>query len=100
MGAFSLTQKAKTDLKAIAAHTQRRWGKQQRMRYAKQFDDAFHTLADTPNVGSSCDYLKKGYRKFPNGSHVIFYRELGAKEIEIVRVLHKRMDVATQLRGT
>ena len=97
MGTFTLTQKAKTDLKIVAAHTQRRWGKPQRILYAKQFDDAFHMLADTPKVGNSCDFLKQGYRKFPNGSHVIFYRELGKSEIEIVRILHKRIDVARQL---
>ncbi len=99
MGTFTLTQKAKTDLKIIAAHTQRRWGKQQRMLYTKQFDDAFHMLADTPKVGNRCDFIKLGYRKFPNGSHVIFYRELLYSEIEIVRILHKRMDVAGQLGG-
>ncbi len=97
MGIFTLTQKAKSDLKMIAAHTQRRWGRQQRMVYAKQFDDAFYMLADTPKAGNSCDVIKRGYRKFPNGSHAIFYRELSKSAIEIVRILHKRMDVARQL---
>jgi toxin ParE1/3/4 len=42
----------------------------------KQFDDAFHLLADTPEVGTKCDFAKLGYRKFPDISHVIFYRIL------------------------
>lgn len=100
MGTFSLTEAAKADLKSIAAYTQRRWGKEQRRIYARQFDDAFHMLADTLEAGISCDAIKVGYRKFPIGSHVIFYRPLSETEIEIVRILHKRMDSARQLQGT
>ncbi|MDZ7783574.1 MAG: type II toxin-antitoxin system RelE/ParE family toxin [Halioglobus sp.] len=100
MGTFSLTEAARADLKSIAAYTQRRWGKEQRRIYAKQFDDAFHMLADTPEAGIACDMIKVGYRKFPLGSHVIFYHPLSESEIEIVRILHKRMDLARQLERT
>ena len=100
MGAFSLTAAAKADLKSIAAYTQRRWGKVQRRIYAKQFDDAFHMLADTLEAGIACDVIKVGYRKFPIGSHVVFYRALSDTEIEIVRILHKRVDLGRQLEGT
>ncbi|RLQ20863.1 type II toxin-antitoxin system RelE/ParE family toxin [Seongchinamella sediminis] len=100
MGSFTLTEAAKADLKSIAAYTQRRWGKDQRRIYAKQFDDAFHILAENPEVGAACDFIKAGYRKFPNGRHVIFYRELSDTEVEIVRIIHKRMDLARQLEGT
>lgn len=100
MGAFSLTEAAKAGLKSIAAYTQRQWGKEQRRIYAKQFDDAFHMLANTLEAGIACDVIKAGYRKFPIGSHVIFYRALSDTEIEIVRILHKRMDLGRQLEGT
>lgn len=70
------------------------------MLYAKQFDDAFEMLAQSPESGIKCDSIKKGYRKFPNGSHLIFYRALGGVEIEIVRILHKRMDVLSQFEVT
>ncbi len=68
--------------------------------YAKQFDDAFHMLAESPEAGATCDFIKVGYRKFPNGSHIIFYRQHPDTEVEIVRILHKRMDLARQLEGT
>jgi len=100
MGAFFLTSKAKSDLKSIAAYTQRRWGKQQRRIYAKHFDKTFHMLAETPNAGTTCDFVKKGYLKFPCSSHIIFYRPLDELTIEIVRILHRRMDAHEQLRGT
>jgi toxin ParE1/3/4 len=98
MGTFTLTHKAKSDLKSIAAYTQRKWGKEQRRIYLKQFDDAFHLLAETPNAGTKCDFIKKGYQKFTNISHVIFYRKINNFHIEIVRILHKRMDVEMNLK--
>ena len=61
MGTFSLTEAAKADLKSIATYTQRRWGKEQRRIYARQFDDAFHMLADTLEAGIACDVIKVGW---------------------------------------
>jgi toxin ParE1/3/4 len=93
---FSLTGKAKSDLTAIAIFTEQRWGKEQRNLYIKQMDEAFHRLIDAPMTGAVCDYIKSGYRKFPQGSHVIFYRKDSDNSIEIVRILHKSMDVESK----
>lgn len=97
MGTFTLSIKAKADLKSIAAYTQRKWGKNKRRIYLKQFDDSFHLLADSPNLGINCDHIKKGYRKFPVTSHMVFYRSTAPTHIAIVRVLHKRMDAKAKL---
>lgn len=97
MGSFTLTNKAKADLKSIAIYTQRKWGRNQRALYLKQFDDAFHLLADAPDMGAKCDFIKSGYRKLPHSGHVIYYRMLGGTQIEIIRILHKRMDVQMNL---
>ena len=99
MGTFTLSQKAKADLKFIAAYTQRKWGKEKRRIYLRQFDDSFHILADSPSLGVQCDFIKSGYRKFPVTSHLIFYRNISSSQIEIVRVLHKRMDAKSQLKN-
>lgn len=92
MKSFTLTNKAKSDLRKIAIHTEKRWGKEQRNIYIKQFDDVFHMLVSTPMTGKACDFIKKGYRKFPQGSHIIFYQIKSENLIEIVRILHKKMD--------
>ena len=90
---FVLTNRAMADLQAIALFTEERWGKEQRNLYIKQFDDAFHMLANAPLAGKACDYIRNGYRKFPQGSHIIFYKDSNKQKIEIVRILHKNMDV-------
>ena len=41
----------------------------------------------------------KLYRKFPQGSHIVFYKDGSTSKIEIIRVLHKSMDVDTQILG-
>ena len=99
MKPFALTRSAVADLRSIAIFTEGRWGREQRNLYLKQFDDAFHMLADSPAVGTACDDIMPGYRKFLQGSHVIFFRSGTKSVIEIIRVLHQSMDVETQLHG-
>lgn len=96
MKAFELTRKAKEDLRKIARFTEKRWGRDQRFLYIKQFDEVFHLLAETPSVGKQCDYIKEGCRKFPQSSHIIFYRENTKSKIIIIRILHKNMDVESK----
>ena len=93
MKPFQLTIKAKSDLKDIAVFTSRRWGREQRNIYLKQFDESFWLLAENPDIGKTCDEIRIGYRKFLQGSHVIFYLQIGSQQIKIIRILHKNMDV-------
>ncbi len=93
---FQLTNAAKNDLVGIAKFTQQHWGVEQRNKYLAQLDDTFHQLADNPGLGKTCDYIKRGYRKFSIASHVIYYRT-DSNRIKIVRVLHKRMDVSESI---
>jgi toxin ParE1/3/4 len=96
MNTFSLTRRAKADLKSIAKFTEKRWGREQRYIYIKQFDDTFYVLSDAPEIGNNCDYIKENYQKFPQGSHIIFYRITAQNDIQIIRILHKNMDVLSQ----
>ena len=93
MKPFALTQKAKADLKEIAKFTMKRWGREKRNLYLKEFDTAFFLLAERPSIGKSCDEIREGYRKFPQGSHIIFYKQIDKTSINIIRILHKGMDV-------
>ena len=92
MSAFRLTQSAKQDLLSIGRYTQKTWGLEQRDRYLAMLDDCFHLLVRDPHRGRACDDIRPGYRKYHRGRHLIFYRET-AKDIEIIRILHDRMDV-------
>jgi len=93
MATFTLREAAKRDLKRIAVFTEQRWGREQRNRYLRQLDAVFHQLSDNPETGVQCNYILKGYRKYPILSHVIYYRIGDQDSVEIIRILHKSMDV-------
>ena len=88
---FKLSKKAKADLKTIARYTEREWGREQRNHYILQFDQCFHLIGENPNLGQTCDGISPGYRQYPQGSHIIFYRQATEDVVEIIRILHKRM---------
>jgi len=96
MNTFTLTRRAKVDLKSIAKFTEKNWGREQRNIYIKQFDDTFHVLSDTPQIGSNCNYIQENYQKFPQGSQIIFYRMTDTNSIQIIRILHNNMDVLSK----
>lgn len=96
MPSFRLTAKARDDLKSIGHFTQQRWGRDQRNNYLAQLDESFHVLAREPHKGRACNDIREGYRKYRVGRHLIFYRESGGG-IEIVRILHQRMDLEAHL---
>ena len=93
MGTFSLTHAAKNDLRGIARFTEKRWGSAQRRHYLKGLDEAFVMLADAPKLGNACDYIDPGLRKYAFQRHVIFYDLLSNNQIQVIRVLHRNMDV-------
>lgn len=96
MPSFKVTRKALTDLIAIGRFTLKEWGVPQMNRYLQQLDDCFSQLSENPEIGSACDFIAEGYRKFPQGSHLIFYKQGPMGVVEIIRVLHKSMDVDTK----
>ncbi|RBW46488.1 type II toxin-antitoxin system RelE/ParE family toxin [Psychromonas sp. B3M02] len=93
MNKFVLSAKAKSDLINIAKYTQTTWGQAQRNDYLKILDSSFQLLSEDPEIGLRCDYIKEGYSKYPQASHVIYYKGHKENQILIVRVLHKSMDV-------
>ncbi len=97
MASFYLTHTAKADLKDIGRYTKKQWSVVQRDRYLTMLDDCFQDLAAKPLKGRDCSDIRVGYRKYSAGSHVIFYRQVANDTIEVVRILHSRMDVDRRL---
>lgn len=50
-------------------------------------------LLENQDIGKTCDGIRIGYRKFLQGSHVIFYQQIGSQQIRTIRILHQSMDV-------
>ncbi|UJP05242.1 MAG: type II toxin-antitoxin system RelE/ParE family toxin [Nitrosomonas sp.] len=97
MGSFILTQKAKTDMRLIGRYVRKEFGKTQQKSYLSQLDIAFHNLANEPEIGHACNNICEGYYKYGVGKHLVFYRHKGKNQIEIVRILHGRIDIELHL---
>jgi toxin ParE1/3/4 len=96
MRRFALSPRAQADLDEIWDYSATRWGVLQSEAYVRLIQTAMQTLAASPGLGRTCDAIRRGYRRHPAGSHVIFYRQHGGI-IEIIRILHQRMDVGSHL---
>ncbi|HEY4211777.1 MAG TPA: type II toxin-antitoxin system RelE/ParE family toxin [Steroidobacteraceae bacterium] len=90
-GRFALRPRAHADLDEIWEYTADRWGLKQAETYARLLWKDVQAVADKPSMGRECDEVRAGYRQYPSGSHVLFYR-LADDGIEVVRILHERMD--------
>lgn len=96
MPSYKVTRKAQADLVEIGRYTTKEWGVTQRNTYLKELDNCFSQITENPELGMACDYIANGYRKFPQGSHLIFYKQNDENVIEIIRVLHKSVDVVAK----
>ena len=77
-------------MEAIWLYSLVQWGLAQTQRYIDDLTGFFSFLTDNPKAGTTCEYIRAGYRKHPVLRHVVYYRET-AYGIEIMRVLHNRM---------
>lgn len=93
---FVLSQAAEADLDDIWQYTVATWGVDQAISYTRQFQTAFTRLAAGVVSGRSAEDIRTGYLKITVGKHVAFYL-IKAEQIEIIRILHQRMDVEAEL---
>jgi toxin ParE1/3/4 len=89
---YDLTPAAKADLRDIWLYTMAQWGEQQAERYLQQLEQCCERLVAHPELGKARDELRVGYRSILEGSHIIIYRS-HQNRIEVVRILHRRMDI-------
>lgn len=97
MAKFYLTNKAVEDLGDIWNYTVETWSENQAEIYYSLLIDSCQELANQPNQGKSYEVVERNILGFKTGQHVIFYRIVTEKEIEVVRILHGMMDMKTHL---
>ena len=91
-----LSPAAEADVDEIWDYSADTWGVSQAEVYVSDLRKTMERLAVRPTLGVACPAIRPGYRKQSVGSHVIFYRLVG-EDVDIVRVLHQRVDFARHL---
>lgn len=97
MSRYLLSPAAQADLEQIWDYTYDRWGVDHAEEYLREVQRAIERAAANPRIGRDCGEIRPGYRKLAAGSHTLFYRVSAEGVIDVVRILHQRMDVDRHL---
>jgi toxin ParE1/3/4 len=97
MSGFLLSPAARADLAEIWDYSADRWGVEQAEHYIRDLMSACQGLADKRMKGRAIDDIRAGYFKLSVGSHFLCYRLTDAGVIDVVRILHQRMDIPERL---
>ena len=84
---------ALSDAEDIWVYTYENWGETQANRYLNDLQQTIIKLAQNPEQGRLLPVLQGQHYRYFFQSHMIIYR-FNTKELQIVRILHKRMDIA------
>lgn len=96
MSSVKFAPKARADLAGIWKYTAGRWNQGRADHYLALLNREIPAVVIDPRLGRTCDDVRLGYRRRAAESHVIFYRVTGTG-IEVMRILHQRMDARRHL---
>jgi toxin ParE1/3/4 len=91
--AIELRPGAQGDIDDIWEYSVAQWNADQADRYVRDLKMALELIAANPFLGSNSDGIYPGLRKLSVGSHSIYYLHEDHL-IDVVRVLHQRMDAS------
>ncbi len=95
---YRISAKAAEDIENIWLYTFENWSKEQADRYVNLIFDEIEYLAQYPQFGKDFGHVRKSYRRSKVKSHLIFYKTSEKQKVmEIIRVLHERMDIENRL---
>jgi toxin ParE1/3/4 len=96
---YRLSPAARDDLSAIWDYTAQTWGIAKAEQYVLSIHGACQAIAEGRKQGQTIDDIRPGYRKLAVGAHVLFFRAAETGGIDVIRILHQRMDVLSRLQG-
>lgn len=97
MAEYKLTNKAVEDLSKIWEHTFEVWSENQADIYYKMLISNCQEIADNPLLGKAFNLITENLLGMKTNRHIIFYRVLSENYIEIIRILHERMDLKKRI---
>ena len=94
---YRISEKAVEDLENIWTYTLHKWSIEQADRYYNLIINEIEFITKNFMAGKSMDHIKKGYRASIVKSHLIFYRKSHDNQVEVIRILHQRMDIENRI---
>lgn len=90
---YKISNKANRDINLIWIYTFENWSKTQADRYYELLINEIIYISENFDSGKDYGNIRKGYRCSKVKSHLIFYRRSHNGIIEIIRILHEKMDI-------
>lgn len=97
MAKYFLSNKAIEDLSKIWDYTYEVWSENQADKYYELLNDSCKEISENPKVGKNCIEISDEIWGFRANKHVIFYRIIKLNEIEVLRIVHERMDLKNRI---
>lgn len=97
MANYFLTNKAVEDLSTIWEYTYEVWSERQADKYYELLTSSFGEIVQNPELGKNYDEIDKAIFGLGVGKHIVFYRVTQTGDIEILRILHQRMDLKNKI---
>ena len=94
---YRISEKAVEDLENIWTYTLHKWSIEQADRYYNLIINEIEFITKNFMSGKSMDHIKNGYRVTVVKSHLIFYRKSQDNQVEVIRILHQRMDIKIRI---
>lgn len=96
---FKISKEAENDLTKIWNYTFETWSLERADRYINLIFEEIQYICENPEFGKNFSYVRKDYLKTKVKSHFVFYKfNKMNKHIEIIRILHQRMDIEQRLK--
>ena len=94
---YKISEEAIADLNTIWLYTFENWSKMQADRYYNLLVDEIKFVSENFEYGKDFKSVRKGYRYIKVKSHLIFYKKNKEDVVEIVRILHEKMDIRNRI---
>ena len=94
---ISFRQKANDDLNNIWGYTYEKWSENQADKYYATIKFACQEIGMNPDLGKVYSGISQNLLGLKSGKHIIFYTLIYENEIEVVRILHERMDLKNKI---
>lgn len=97
MAKVILQQEAIDDMNDIWIYTFEEWLEKQADKYYATLEFACTQIGKKPELGEGYERINSNLPGLRTGKHIIFYQVINKQEIEIIRILHERMDLKSRL---
>jgi toxin ParE1/3/4 len=97
MSEYIISEKAIEDINNIWIYTAENWSVEQADRYYNLIYDETEYIVKDFEMARDFGKIRKSYKYSKVKSHLIFFKKDEMNEIEVVRVLHERMDIENRL---